>query len=177
MKRHFALICLAIVLSVAFSCKDKNNKSAISPDYGATGNPYPNNQTVTGSTSYTSPATKNTSFEVGNIGWSNPSCISTGSLALRATKDNIDVILTFGSIVTNGTYLISNTLGTGTCMLTIYNAPNQPAGVYWYAKSGSVIITITATSITANLSNVVCAQKEFNFPQVSITGVLACAGQ
>ena len=175
MKNYVAFFGLVIILSVTFSCKDKNSKSAIAPDYSTTGNPYPNNQTVTGSTTFTSPATKNTSFIVGDIGWSNPSCISTSSTALRATKDNIDVILTFASAVTNGTYAISAVTGSSSCVLTAYNVPDQPAGVYWYGKSGSVIITTNATSISAKLEGVVCTQKEFNFPQVLISGAIGCS--
>ncbi|WP_317897566.1 hypothetical protein [Aurantibacillus circumpalustris] len=175
MKNYFTLIGLVIVLNVTFSCKDKNDKGAISPDYSSTGNPYPNNQTVTGSTTFTSPATQNTSFIVGDIGWSNPSCISTSSTGLRAQKNNIDVILSFASAATNGTYAISSNVGAGSCVLTAYNVPDQPAGVYWYGKGGSVIITTNATSISAKLVNVVCTQKEFNFPQVLISGAIGCS--
>jgi hypothetical protein len=175
MKNCFTLILLVTVLSITFSCKDKNNKDAISPDYSATGNPYPDNQTVTGSTTYTNPATKNTSFAVGDIGWSNPSCVSTSSTALRAKKDDRDVIITFQGAATATTYAISQTLGPNTCILTAYNVPDQPAGLYWYGKSGSVVITQNATSISAKLVGVVCTQKEFNFPQVLITGVIGCS--
>lgn len=175
MKKHIVLIPLAILLGIMFSCKEKNSNNAIRPGYGATGNPYPEQQTVTGSTTYTSPATKNTSLRVGDIGWSNPSCISTGSTALRATKGDIDVILSFSGPVTSNTYAIAGTPGVGSCALTLSNAPDQPAGVFWYAKSGSVVVTTTSTSINANLIGVVCTQKEFNFPQVVVSGVLGCS--
>lgn len=175
MKNYIALLGLAFLLIVPFACKDKNNKSAISPDYSATGNPYPNNQTVTGSTTYTSPATENSSLLVGDIGWSNPTCISTGSTSLRATKDNIDVVLTFASAVTATTYAVSESVQPGSCRLTVYNAPNQPAGLFWYGKSGSVVVTTNSTSISAKLVNVVCTQKEFNFPQVLVNGAVSCS--
>ncbi len=174
MKNYFALFGITVIAILTFSCKDKNSKGAISPDYSATGNPYPNNQTVTGSSTYTSPATQNTSFIVGDIGWSNPTCISTNSMALRATKDNIDVIITFNAPATTGTYNIAPSAGANACTLVIYNAPNQPAGVYWYGKSGSVFVTQNGTSISAILNNVVCTQKEFNFPQVLISGKVGC---
>ncbi|PBQ33506.1 hypothetical protein CNR22_17560 [Sphingobacteriaceae bacterium] len=174
MKNLLAFIGLAIVISFTFSCKDKNSSSAIKPDYSATGNPYPNNQTVTGSTTFTSPATQNTSLLVGDIGWSNPTCASSQSLSLKGTKDNIDVILVFNTAITSGTYAISQIPGSGTCQMTVLNAPNQPAGVYWIGKSGSVIVSTSSTSINANLINVVCTQKDFNFPQVTVTGVLGC---
>lgn len=179
MKNFFAIFGVAVILCVSVSCKDKNNKGAITPDYSATGNPYPQNQTVTGSTTYTSPATKNTSFSVGDIGWSNPTCISTGSTSLRATKDNIDVVITFAAPITYSsspvTYMVSDNLQSGTCRITVYNAPDQPAGVYWYGKGGSVVISTNATSINAKLVGVMCTQKEFNFPQVIVNGGVACS--
>lgn len=181
MKNHLALFGLAIILTFAFSCKDKNDKNAITPNYEATGNPFPGNQTVTGSTTYTSPATKNTSFSVGDIGWYNPTCAGTKSLALRSTKDQVDVVLSFASPITYSagarTFAIATTPGSGACALTVANAPDQPAGVFWYGKSGSVIVTTTSTSINASLIGVVCTQKEFNFPQVVVNGALGCAGQ
>ncbi len=180
MKKHFVLIGFAVILSIGFSCKDKNSKNAITPDYGATGNPNPNNQTVTGSTTYTSPATQNTSFLVGDIGWSNPSCISTGSLSLRATKGNTDVLLTFAAppaSTGSSTYAIGALPASGICAVTVINAPDQPAGVVWYGKSGTVVVTTNSTSINASLigSGIVCTQKDFNFPQVVITGGLGCS--
>jgi hypothetical protein len=178
MKKQFSCIAGIVVLCVILlSCKDKNDKNAITPDYGATGNPYPNNQTVTGSTTYTNPATKNSSINVGDIGWSNPSCISTSSLALRATKGSTDVMLTFASAITSGTYAIATNASQSSCVLTLLNAPDQPAGLYWYGKSGSVVVTTTSTSINASLVSVICTQKDFNFPQVSLTGGLACYSQ
>lgn len=179
MKKPFALIAgLAVILSISISCKDKNSKNAITPDYGATGNPYPNNQTVTGSTTYTSPATQNTPLIVGDIGWSNPSCVSSASLILRATKGNTEVLLTFASPPPTGTvstYAIGGTPGTGVCAVTVLNATDQPAGVVWYGKSGTVSVSTTSTSINATLgSGIVCTQKDFNFPHVVVSGVLGC---
>lgn len=174
MKNSFALFCLAFILITAFSCKDKNSKSAIAPDYSATGNPYPGNQTVTGTTTYTSPATQNTTFTVGDIGWSNPSCVSTQSMALRATKGNVDVILTFNTQLYDGTWAIASNTGNGFCTLQVLNAPGQPAGVLWVGKAGSVIISQSATSFNATLKNVICTQKDFNFPQVAVIGSLNC---
>lgn len=178
MKNLLAFIGLAIVISFTFSCKDKNSSSAIKPDYSATGNPYPNNQTVTGSTTFTSPATQNTSLHVGDIGWSNPTCASSQSMSLKGTKDNIDVVLVFNPALTGsstGTFAITSGVpGPGSCQLTVLNAPGQPTGVYWYGKSGSVSVTTSTNSINANLLNVVCTQKDFNFPQVTVSGVLGC---
>lgn len=178
MKNLLAFIGLVLVIGFTLSCKDKNSSNAIKPDYSATGNPYPDNQTVTGSTTFTSPATQNTSLLVGDIGWSNPTCSSSQSLSLKGIKDAIQVVLVFNPALnssSSGTYAItSGGLTQNTCQLTVLNAPNQPAGVYWYAKSGSVAVTTSTNSINANLINVVCTQKDFNFPQVSVTGVLGC---
>ena len=176
MKKSFALIaCIAVILSILLSCKDKNDKSAIAPDYSSTGNPYPNNQTVTGSTTFTNPATQNSSLLVGDIGWSNPSCISTASITLRGTKGSTDVLLTFAGIATSNTYNISSNASAGSCALTLLNPPGQPAGIVWYGKAGYVVVTTNSTSINASLFNVVCTQKDFNFPQVSVTGGLGCS--
>lgn len=170
---------LAVVLAVTFSCQKKSNSNSISPGYGATGNPYPNNQTVTGSASYTNPATQNTSLDVGNSsGWSNPTCFTTQSLTLRGYKDNIDVVLAFAQAAVQGTYNIATIpQGTTSCQLTVTNAPGQPSGVVWQGKTGSVIVNVSGTSITANLKDVGCTQTTFGFPTVLVTGFLACSAQ
>lgn len=174
----FGVLITAIIVTI--SCQKKDNSDAIAPSYGSTGNPYPNNQTVTGSTSFTNPATKNTSVDVGNTaGWTNPTCLTTGSITLRGFKGNTEVVLNFAQPVVNGvTYNIASTAqGTTACQLQISNAPDQPAGVTWYGKTGSVAITISASNITAILNNVVCTQSSFNFPTVLVTGFIGCSSQ
>jgi len=176
MKKNFALLSgLVLLLCIVFSCEKKNNSAAISPDYGATGNPNPNNQTVTGSNTFTNPAIENSSFVVGDIGWSNPSCVSTGSTSLRATKGLTEVVLTFSGVATTNTYNISSQPAANSCKLEILNAPGQPAGIMWYGRSGSVIVTTTSTSINAQLLNAVCTQSTFNFPLVTVSGNLGCS--
>src|SRR4051812_3381769 len=95
MKNFLGLTVFALLLSVAVSCGKKTDKNAITPDYGATGNPNPNNQTVTGATSYSNPATKNSSLLVGSSGWSNLTCASTSSATLKGSNGTTDVTLSF----------------------------------------------------------------------------------
>src|SRR5689334_22464562 len=101
MKNAFTVFTgLVLTVMVLLSCEKKGDANAIKPDYGATGNPNPDNQTVTGSTTYTNPATKNSALIVGDFGWSNPTCGSTFSLALKANDGATDVILSFSSVIT-----------------------------------------------------------------------------
>lgn len=179
MKKQFALFGVVIAaVVISFSCQKKDNSDSISPTYGSTGNPYPNNQTVTGSTSYTNPATNNSSIEVGNIGWTNPTCFTTGSITLRGYKGNTEVVLSFAQPAITGTYNIASVAsGTTACSMQITNAPDQPAGVNWYGKTGIVIVNVQSTSINAILKDVVCTQSTFNFPTVLVSGFLSCGSQ
>jgi len=175
MKKNIVLFtCAAFLVFVVLSCEKKNSSTAISPDYSATGNPNPNNQTVTGSNTYTNPATENSSLIVGDIGWSNPSCISTGSTSLRGTKGTTEVVLTFSGVATTGTYAITSQPAANSCALLILNAPNQPAGVLWYGRSGTVVVSTSSSNITGQLMNAVCTQSTFNFPIVSVSGNIGC---
>jgi hypothetical protein len=175
MKKNLVLFaCAAVLLCTAFSCEKKNSSTAISPDYSATGNPNPNNQTVTGSNTYTNPATENSSLIVGDIGWSNPSCITTGSTSLRGTKGTTEVVLTFLGAATDGTYAITSQAAANSCALLVLNAPNQPAGVLFYGRSGTVVVSTSTSNITGKLMNAVCTQSTFNFPIVSVSGNLSC---
>jgi hypothetical protein len=176
MKKTFAILTSVIViLTVISSCEKKGSKDAIAPNYGATGNPNPNNQTVTGANSYSNPATQNTSILIGNFGWSNLTCSSTNSATLKGTTGNTDVSLSFAGVALSGTYNIALVAGQNACAMTIVNAPNQPAGLIWYGKSGMVVVNQTSTSINAQFSNVVCTQQTFNFPTVNASGTLSCA--
>jgi hypothetical protein len=175
MKKLLLLIApLAVILTVTTSCEKKGDENAIKPTYGATGNPNPNNQTVTGSTTYSNPATQNTSILVGTTGWSNLTCASTNSATLKGTTGNTEVTLNFAGAATSNTYAISTVPAAGACAMTIVNAPNQPAGLVWYGKSGSVVVSIVNNNINAVFSNVVCTQQTFNFPTVNATGTLSC---
>jgi hypothetical protein len=176
MKKHFVLITgLAVILTIFLSCEKKGDKNAIKPEYGSTGNPYPNNQTVTGSTTFTNPATVNTVLQIGGGGWSNPTCASTNSATLKAFSGDVDVTLTFASAATSNTYNISTTPSSGNCALTILNAPGQPAGTVWVGKTGMVVVYTTSNSINATFTGVVCTQQTFNFPTVTASGFLGCA--
>ena len=175
-KRSFLILsALAIVMFVGLACEKKGDKNAIQPDYSATGNPNPNNQTVTGAATFSNPAFQNTSIVIGNIGWSNLTCTSTGSTTLKGTSGNTEVTLNFAGAATQGTYAITTMPATGACAMTIVNAPNQPAGIVWIGKSGSVVVNTSSTSINAFFTNVVCTQQTFNFPTVAASGTLSCS--
>jgi hypothetical protein len=176
MKKTLALVsfvCLSLVIS--FSCdKKKGDKNAITPDYGATGNPNPNNQTVTGSSTYSNPATQNTSLLVGNFGWSNLTCSSTNSATLKGSSGNTNVTLNFAGVAQTGTYVVSTVPATGACAMTIVNAPDQPAGLVWVGRTGTVVVNTSTASINAFFTGVVCTQQTFNFPTVTASGTLSC---
>lgn len=174
MKNFVALAAVSVLLLGWAACQKKTDSKAIKPDYSATGNPNPNNQTVTGATSYTNPATKNSSILVGTLGWSNLTCASTVSQTLRGTNGTSDVTLSFSGPATSGVYAIAASPANGACAITINNAPNQPAGIMWYGSSGNVTVAITAASINAYLNNVVLVQQSFNFPTVSASGTISC---
>jgi hypothetical protein len=174
MKNLITLAVVTVLVVGFFSCKKKTDSNAITPDYSATGNPNPNVQTVTGATSYTNPATKNSSILIGTSGWSNLTCASTNSATLRAADGTSEVTLTFAGAATTGTYAIATTPVAGACAMSIKNAPNQPAGIVWNGTSGNITVTVTPASINALFSNVVLVQPTFNFPTVSASGTISC---
>lgn len=133
-----------------------------------------NNMTVTGSATITNPATQNSSLLVGGAAWSNPTCASTNSLVLKAINGSIDVTLNFLFPPTTGTYAIAANPGPQACSITVLNAPNQPAGIIWYAKVGQVVVNTNSTSIQASFSGILCTQQNFNFPTVGISGAMGC---
>jgi hypothetical protein len=174
MLRNVVLMMLLTALVIVACEKKKSN--AISPTYGATGNPNPGAQTVTGNTTPTNPATENTSMIVGGSGWTNPTCGSTFSITLKGYNGTTDVTISFAKAMKTGTYAIAATpSGTTTCAMTIVNAPNQPAGIVWYGKSGSVVVNTTSASISAGFQDIVCTQQSFGFPTVSASGFLGCS--
>ncbi|MBI2721302.1 MAG: hypothetical protein HYX39_03895 [Bacteroidetes bacterium] len=173
--------CFAIASLVFLSCDKKKDNGAITPTYkedatGTAGNPNVNNQTVTGTNTLTNPATNNSSLLVGGSGWSNPTCISTNSLTLRGINGSVDVALNFSQLPAQGTftYQISSSPGVGACSMVVQNAPNQPAGIVWYGKYGTVSVQTTTSSINASFTGVQCVQQSFNFPQVSVSGNIGC---
>lgn len=174
MKKLLALAAVSALFFGSVACKKKTSSNSITPDYSATGNPNPNNQTVTGATSYTNPATKNSSILVGTLGWSNLTCASTSSSTLRGTDGTSEVVVNFSGPATSGVYAIALTPAAGACAMTVNNAPNQPTGLVWYGKSGNVTVSVTPSSINAYFSNVVCTQQSFNFPTVSSSGTISC---
>ncbi|MCW3077796.1 MAG: hypothetical protein JWO32_2405, partial [Bacteroidetes bacterium] len=112
----------------------------------------------------------------GGSGWSNPTCISTGSLTLKGINGNTDVTITFQAPPAQGTfsYNVSPSPGPSACSMVVQNAPNQPAGIVWYGKAGIVSVQTTTSSINATFSGVQCVQQSFNFPAVGVSGNIGC---
>jgi len=169
------ILMLAIIL---FSCQKKSNNGTgpgFKEETGTGNNPFPNNPTVTGTPTSTNPATQNSNINVGGNGWSNPTCISTLSVTLKGINGQVDVTLSFAAPPATGTYVIGAApTQNQVCSMVVNNAPNQPTGTVWYGKSGLVAVNTTSNSIRADFSGIICTQANFNFPQVSVTGTLAC---
>ncbi|MGZ3898721.1 MAG: hypothetical protein ACXVNM_11805 [Bacteroidia bacterium] len=184
MKKYIYIVsaCLAMASLILLSCeKKKDDPNRIAPTYkeeatGTAGNPNVNNVTVTGTSTITNPATDNSSLYVGGSGWSNPTCSSTGSLTLKGINGNIEVTISLWQLPTVGsaTYNVSSSPSGNACAMTVVNAPNQPAGIVWYGKTGVVSVQTTTSSINATFSGVQCVQQSFNFPQVSVSGNIGC---
>ncbi|MBA2612115.1 MAG: hypothetical protein H0U95_09095 [Bacteroidetes bacterium] len=181
MKKQFLIISgfAIITASLIFSCAKKKADNRIQPTYkedatGTGGNPNVGNQTVTGTATLTNPATQNSSLLVGGSGWSNPTCISTNSITLKGINGSIDVTLNFLFPPTTGTYAIAASPNAGACSMIVNNAPNQPSGIVWYGKTGSVVVNTTSTSIQASFTGILCTQQNFNFPTVGVSGNLGC---
>ena len=174
LNRLFPLLLVAGLIS--FAACEKKKSDSITPTYGATGNPHPGAQTVTGTSTPSNPATENTSMVVGGSGWTNPTCGSTFSVTLKGFNGNTDVTLSFATAARTATYQIASApSGTTSCAMTILNAPGQPNGIIWYGKTGSVAVTTTSASINAAFQNVVCTQQNFGFPTVNASGFLGCS--
>ena len=182
MKKYFiATAGLALTLSIVFlACTKKNDSNAITPTYkeeatGTGGNPTKDQVTVTGSnTMQTNPASNSSSINTSNVGFTFPTCASTSSLALKALNGSVDVTVSFALPPTTGVYQVGPGVGNGMCTVVVNNAPNQPAGVVWYGKTGSVSVSTSTNGISAVLNSVQCTQATFQFPQVVVTGNMSC---
>lgn len=181
MKKYLiATTGLALTLTLVFvACNKKNNNNAIAPTYkeeavGTGGNPLKNDITVTGAPiNITNPASANSSINTSS-GFLYPSCASTGSTSIKAVNGSVDVTVSFASVPISGTYQVAPSVGSGYCTVVANNAPNQPAGVVWNGKSGTVSVSSTTAGISLILNSVVCVQPTFNFPTVTITGNMSC---
>jgi len=168
-----------LTASLFFSCEKKEPFNGVAPDYkensGTGGNPNQDNPTVTGTTTLSNPATENSSIITGGSGWSNPTCISTQSLALKGVNGETSITLSFANTITSDTFNIGPVPGSKVCALTVLNAPDQPVGITWIGKSGKVIVNITGTAINATFNSIQCTQPTFIYPVVSVSGTLSCS--
>lgn len=180
MKKNFlAVTGIAILVSIIFFACEKKKETGIAPTYkeeqGTGGNPFPNNPTVTGTSSVSNPATQNSALTVGGSGWNNPSCASTFSTTLKGINGTVEVTLNFFAPPITGTYAIAAVPSSSqACSMSAVNVPNQPSGIVWYAKSGIVSVNTTTAAINANFSGIICTQQTFNFPTVTLNGILGC---
>ncbi len=182
-KKHitsFKVLGLGLFFAaMLLACEKKDPSTGITPDYkqnsGTGGNPNQNNPTVTGTTTLTNPATENSSILVGGTGWSNPTCPSTNSLALKGVNGETQVTLTFANTIAAQVYTVGTVPSASICAMTVVNAPNQPAGITWIGKSGLVTVSTTSTAISATFTSIQCTQPTFIYPVVSVSGTLSCS--
>lgn len=184
MKKIFlsALSVIAIASVVFLSCKSKNDSSAITPTYkdqatGTGNNPNTTQVTTTGTVATTGSASQNSSLNVGGGSWSSQGCSGQTCLTGDNSSTGTNVTLCFSSVPTAGTYTLVNSvaqLGPGKAVLTISNPPSQPSGSVWYSSGGSVVVTISGSSITGSFSNVACVQQSAGFPVVTASGQVGC---
>lgn len=180
MKKTLIISGLALLTSaILFSC-EKKKETGIGPGYkeeAGTGlNPNPN-PTVTGASTNTNPATNSSNLQVGGSGWSNPTCASTSSVTLKGINGQVEVTMSFFMPPSAGTatyQVASAATQSNVCAMMVTNAPNQPAGTVWFAKSGLVTVSTTTSGIGATFFNIKCYQQDFNFPEVTVSGNLNC---
>jgi len=175
-------ISLPVVLCVSFACKDKTNGNAITPTYkensnGTGANPNIGNVTVTGKTEMSDPATENSSLQVGGSGWSYEACVNGGkTLIANLDGTTTKVQLNFSSVPLSGTYTaVMGTPGALQCQMIVKDAPGQPRDIFWYSKTGSVIVTNSGGTISVSYCNVQCLQLNYLFPVLTVCGYQVCA--
>jgi hypothetical protein len=186
MKKLSYPFLLLLVVSLFCFCDKKlidpapetsgSNSSAAISKTSSTYSYSTNSATLSGppNSYFTNPATQNSSLLVGGAAWSYLGCAATSSVTLKAINGNINVTIDFLFPPSTGTYAIASSPGPASCMLKVLNAPNQPAGITWYAQSGQVVVNTTSTSISASFSVIPCTQQNFNFPIVSASGNISC---
>jgi len=117
------------------------------------------------------PATQNTNFIIGGSGWS----CGIQSSTFTATYNSSQVKFIFNSNAPqNGQYTMASTAAPGACAVTLLNAPDQPAGILWFGKSGTVTVSFSNSAFYVSFLNAVFTQKNFNFPAVTASAALAC---
>lgn len=180
MKQKFIIITsiLSLALIVFISCQKKDS-GAISPGYkenvGTGGNPT-TGPTVTGVSTASNPATDNSTINnIGGSGWTNPTCLSTGGKVLIGISGSTKVTLTFYTAPASGTFAIAPSAGPNACSLMVENAPNQPAGVVWYGRSGTVVVSSSTAAVNASFNSIQCVQANFGYPSVTVSGAVGCS--
>lgn len=185
--KKIILSTLAVLVlgSIIFiSCKSKNSSNAITPTYkeegGTGGNPSITNVTTTGTVATTATAYQNSSMANVGLGgtWSSVGCSGQTCLTVNNSSTGTSISICFSSPPTAGTYqLVSSSAalsGGGKAFMTVNNPTGQPTGSTWYSAAGSVVVTISGTSITGTFSNIACLQAGSAFPTVTVSGQVGC---
>jgi hypothetical protein len=176
MKKIQFLLGICVFVFAFSSCqkKSKSNVNTGFKDEAGTGaNPFKNQKNV--STNTGNLANANSNYKIGGNGWTNSSCASTQFVAVRGINGILDATISFYSPPTSGTYSIVEAPSQNfVCAITLSNAPNQPIGTVWYGKKGVVSVTTTPFSIMASFTDIICKQKNFDFPTVTASGTLGC---
>jgi len=184
-KLILSTFAIAILGSIIFiSCKSKNSNDSITPTYkdegGTGGNPNITNVTTTGTVATTATAYQNSSMTNVGLGgtWSSVGCSGQNCLTVNNTSTGTNISICFSSPPTAGTYqLVSSSAalsGGGKAFMTVTNPTGQPTGSTWYSAAGSVVITISGSSITGTFSNIACLQSGSAFPTVTVSGQVGC---
>ncbi len=176
---------ILVVASIIFiSCKPKNDSDAITPTFkddatGTGGNPTITNVTTTGTISTTSTAMQNSQMTNVGLGgtWTSVGCSGQTCITVNNTSTGTSISVCFSVPPVAGTYALVSSqsqLGPNKAFMTVTNPTSQPTGSTWYSTNGTVIVTISGTSITASFSNVSCLQSGSNFPVVTVDGQVGC---
>lgn len=125
----------------------------------------------------TNPCTQNSTLQVGTAlpGWTFASCL-TSSLTLTGTNGTTTVLLTFGSPILTGNYVLTSSIPLpGQVRITVMDAPGQPTGILWYSKNGGTVSVVIGVSTTiAAFTSVQCTQPLFALPIVTVSGDVGC---
>lgn len=178
------LSILALGSIIFISCKSKNDSSAITPQYkeegGTGGNPSITNVTTTGTVATTATAYQNSSMTNVGLGgtWSSVGCSGQTCLTVNNTSTGTTISVCFSSPPAAGTYQLVNSsaglAGGGKAFMTVTNPTGQPTNTTWYSAAGSIVVTISGTSITGTFSNIACLQAGSAFPTVTVSGQVGC---
>lgn len=178
-----AFSVIAIASIVFISCKPKNDSDAITPTYkdeatGTGGNPNITNVTTTGTIATTGTQQSSVMTGIGQgVNWSSVGCSGQSCITVSNTNLGTTVTICFAGPPAAGTYQLVNSVGLvtpTTACLTVYNPTGQNTGTAWYSSSGTVVVTVNGSAITASFSNIPCYETPGSFYSVTVSGQVGC---